>query len=744
MQADVHDQPFVFSPSGPAPGGNAAPHPQRSTGENNPLVQETRREIADIVREVALAARSHASRHQFLGMLANRILVAMAAEGVVIWNVDTRECPSRRDAPTVPGCPSRRDEPTVPGCPSRRDEPTVPGCPSRRDETTVPGCPSRRDGSTDEWTFSVAHRIGKVTDQTIPSESANTHLQMIAEVIASGQPVVVPATPGATDSALPANPTHVAAAVVPIESNPISPHPSYVLEVFLEPDCGIATQRGYLRFVAQMADLAGEFLRNDQLRCLDHKARVNDQVDAIIASLHAQTNSRSIEMLAVDSVAKIFPLDRVALCYVEANDCKLVAVSHVGTIDRNGSAAKQIEAVANEYYCPATSCIMLPDEQEGGSSDLEVRFVASSEECDAVCLVGFVRSGSEPLDDLLSEPLCRIALHTGLAIRHRRMLEAIPMGRVIGALANQIHSRRRAKWFNPVVGILFMALVAVAALYPVPMRVTAPAVLRPADVQRVFAPRSAVIESIHVANGESVTSGQKLLSMSDPTLEQQMTALIGRRSILIQKQSAFMTALVDTASNRTDRSEQLQSERSLLAEELQTIDQQLADLEEVKQSLVIRATNDGVVDAWQIEQRLQGRPVNRGDALLEVIGNETRWFVDARVPLSRIDPVHHANQKGVLSAVATMNDAKDQPLPLTMQSIGPVIRNTKDGTDAKAVVLQIESSEKSMELCRSLQNRGSVNGTPIRVMFQCEDLPLVNVVFYDAIEMIRANLKMYF
>jgi len=686
VQAAVHDSPFVFSPSGAVPGGNATPHPQRATGDPDPLVQETRREIAEIVREVAVAARGNSSRRDFLRMLANRILVAMAAEGVVIWNVDT----------------------------------------------------------SDEWSLSVAHRIGKVTDQTLPAESRDSHQQMIAEVIASGQPVVVPPTPGATDSALPANPTNVPAAVVPIESNLIATHPSHVLEVFLEPDCGIATQRGYLRFVAQMADLAGEFLRNDQLRCLDRKERINDQVDGIVASLHAQTNSRSIETLAVDSIAKLFPLDRVALCYVEAKDCKLVAVSHVGTIDRQGRAAKQIESVASEYFYPATCCFVSKDEQEGSPSDLEARVVACSEESDSICLVGLARSDSEELDDSLAEPLRRIALHTGLAIRHRRMIEAIPMGRVIGALANQIHSRRRSRWFHLAVGIVFMTLIAVVAFFPVPMRVTAPAILRPMDVQRVFAPRSAVIDSIHVSNGEVVQRGQKLLSMTDPTLEQQITALIGRRSILVQKQAAFMTALVDTASHRSERNEQLQSERSLLAEELQTIDQQLAVLEEVKQSLVIRASNEGIVDAWQMEQRLQGRPVNRGDALMEVIGKETRWFIDARVPLSRIDPVRRANQQGVLAAQASMKGTPDELLPLTMQSIGPVIRSTKDGTDARAVVLQIESSEQSMELCRSLQNRGSVNGAPLRVLFQCENLPLVKVVFYDAIETIRANVKMYF
>ncbi len=38
----------------------------------------------------------------------------------------------------------------------------------------------------------------------------------------------------------------------------------YLLKVFLEPDAGVATQRGCLRFTARVADLAGDFLRLDE------------------------------------------------------------------------------------------------------------------------------------------------------------------------------------------------------------------------------------------------------------------------------------------------------------------------------------------------------------------------------------------------------------------------------------------------------------------------------------------------
>ncbi|TWT81852.1 hypothetical protein CA13_33050 [Planctomycetes bacterium CA13] len=679
MQPATADQPFVFSPSGAGPGLNAAPAP-------DPLVVDTRREIADIVREIASAVRSDCSRSQFLSRLADRVLRAMAAEGVVIWQVDP--------AGEIP--------------------------------------------------FSVAHRIGRTTDRSILAQSQSTHYQMLAEVVAGGQPVVVPSTPDAVDPTAAANPAAVPAAVVPIHSDPLSARASYVLEVFLESDCGVATQRGYLRFVAQMADLAGEFLRNDQLRELHRKHRIAQQVDTFLATLHTLSTTHKIEAYVVDSVADLFGLDRVGMCYVRDSDVRLVAVSHCNVIDRHGIGAKQIESVADEHFRPS-SCEIFEYSSESGDSDSLIPItVASSDEHEGVCIVGLGNEHSQLETDLITEPLQRIAYHVGLAIRHRRSIEAIPGGRAMVAMANQLNGSARRRWHGPLITVALMTIVLVIALFPVPMVVTSPAALRPANVQMLFAPRSAVVDAIHVSHGESVHQGQKLLTMSDPELEQQITSLVGRRAVLTQKQAAFTTALVDAASYRTDRSEQLQGERSLLAEELQTIDDQLAVLKRVQDSLELRASCDGVVDAWQIERRMLGRPANRGDALLEVIAKETTWLVDARVPLARIESVRQAAKLKSLRVAAVIEGTDGESLPASIDSIGPALRTSTEASDSKAVVLRLDSFVSESGSIDSLDDSGPVSGAPVRVLFRCESSPLVSVLFHDAIDSVYSMAGLYF
>src|SRR5690606_11820311 len=155
--------PFRFAAA--ASTGGAAPSP---AGDHSPLdhqrsaaglVDQTRREIAGIVRETALLARRALPPATFFAALVDRVQRALAAEGVVVWRVEG-EAPSPRFAPIA--------------------------------------------------------RVGRLTDRTLPAGQADCHQRMLGEVAGSGQPTVVPATPDACDAALPANPTAVPFAVVPV------------------------------------------------------------------------------------------------------------------------------------------------------------------------------------------------------------------------------------------------------------------------------------------------------------------------------------------------------------------------------------------------------------------------------------------------------------------------------------------------------------------------------------------------
>ena len=67
MTTTVSSEPFVFSPGAAAPSAGPA-----SRDGTDRLVAETRREISEIVREVAVAVRSDRTTNEFFGLLGRR------------------------------------------------------------------------------------------------------------------------------------------------------------------------------------------------------------------------------------------------------------------------------------------------------------------------------------------------------------------------------------------------------------------------------------------------------------------------------------------------------------------------------------------------------------------------------------------------------------------------------------------------------------------------------------------------
>lgn len=655
-------------------------------GNNDPLVDETRRQIATIVREIADAAGSDQSTDEFLSLLVDRVLRAMAAEGVIVW----------------------------------------------------------RTGNLDHQglaEYSCVKRLGRMTDQSIPDRSHATHQQVLLEVGRNRQPVVVPPTPGATDPESPANPLEVAVAVVPIDCEPTVELAEYVLEVCLEPDCGLTTQRGYLRFVAQMADLAGEFLRSDHLRRLRRMRELASKVDAAIDRIHSAEDTKTHAALTVDAAAELFGFDRVGLCTLGPKPA-LRAVSHVNTIETRSPAARQLCQAAN-HRLDADGCGWIEDGSDSApgaplNDSLALRAVVGSDQLRLVCMQVV---DVEPIAEELRADLIRLMRHAELAYRKLTRRAAVPGQRFFAALL-PTSARPRDAWRSRLmIGAVAAVILTLVACFPVPLVVYSPALIRPADVQTVTASRDAMVDQIHVRHGQRVSAGDTLLTLADPELEERTTSLIGRRAVLVQQQSHWTEVLVDTATHRLERMEQVQGERRLVTEEIQSINDQLAVLERVRDSLTVRADRNGTVDAWRIEQRLQSRPMRRGDLLLRVIASDSDWLADVQVPQSRIAHLQKAQAAQQLSTKVLLEANPQHSLDAQLLQVGPSMPADTGDVPSTAVLLRLQGQLTGTD--GSQPPPAGASGAPARVMFRCGKTPIAYLLFQDVIRSTQSNLSLY-
>ncbi|MGB7328330.1 MAG: HlyD family efflux transporter periplasmic adaptor subunit [Rubripirellula sp.] len=680
MSPATTNEPFVFRPTADQPAGAAD------------IVVDTRREISEIVREVGAAVRSDRSRAEFLALLADRTLRAMAAEGVVIWQLDP-------DAKRM--------------------------------------------------AYRCVHRLGRVTDRTLPDQSAGAHQRLLVEIGHDGSPAVVPPTPGASDPDVPANPADVPVALAPIDCDSTAAGADSILEVFLESGGGVATQRGYLRFVAQMADLAGEFIRADQLRVLRRRQSMASTIDHLTTRIHEIADTSQLYELIVDTAADAFGFDRVGLVRMDGTlsrtKATLIAVSHVNTIDQKSPAAGQLRHAA-ETKLAADGCQWFDGpadaDAESKPNSLIVRAIASSRtdgnQEPSFRLIGLQTADAPAISPESRDQWIRLVVHSGLAIANLESASSSSRFSITGMMRGESSARslRKTLKFGAAV-----ATVLIAGIVPVPLTVDAPAIVRPAESQVVCAPRDAVVDSILVSHGDTVTAGQTLITMSDSALDEQVLSLRGSLAVLGQKRARLTDAMMDASSSQIDRAKQTQDERMLVTEEIQSVNDQLNVLLRMQQTLVIRADRDGIVDAWQVDSRLQSRPVHRGDGLMRVIASDSAWLVEAHVPQNRIahlqDPV----------ANVSLDADPGRVFGAQLLQIGPAVISAGNPAPATAALLKLEPKDWDGSIGRGLQaghQQSDPSGAPARVMFRCGNRPAAYVAFQDLIHWVRSTTSLYF
>ena len=83
---------------------------------------------------------------------------------------------------------------------------------------------------------------------------------------------------------------------------------------------------------------------------------------------------------------------------------------------------------------------------------------------------------------------------------------------------------------------------------------------------------------------------------------------------------------------------------------------------------------DGQIVTWDLKNRLEGRPVQKGQALLRVANPEGDWELDLHMPEDRMGHIARAEK---------LADERNEPLPVAY------ILATEPGTTLKGTVKEI-------------------------------------------------------
>lgn len=165
-------------------------------------------------------------------------------------------------------------------------------------------------------------------------------------------------------------------------------------------------------------------------------------------------------------------------------------------------------------------------------------------------------------------------------------LAAGPLAQTVGFLKSPARRQRVRPWRMLVSTLLVLLIVAAAVSIPLPMRISAPAVMRPADGREVYVTKGGVL-TFAKRPGERVAAGETLAQLASRQIELEVADLAGRET-----QQRLHVAHLELRQHRSPE----------LADELPTAEQRLADLvrqledkRREQSRLTLAAPQDGVV-----------------------------------------------------------------------------------------------------------------------------------------------------
>ncbi len=576
---------------------------------NADTIEQTKQQIRGLVSEIAQLSKSELEAEEYYPAFLQKIVAALAAIGGAIWVV--------------------------------------------------------RDGRR----LDLAYQI-KMSETLLDtgSEDARRHFGLLSQIAASGEAHLVPPQSGGGDEQAIGNPTRFLLVLVPLRTdNQIEG----VVEIFQRADAQPVTQRGYLKFVMQMCELAGEWLKTRKLRQISDRHSLWAQADHFARLVHENLDLRETAYAVVNEGRRIIGCDRVSVGVMHGRKCKIESVSGQDTIENRSNIVHylgelatrvvatgeslwydgstedlppQVEETLQEYIDESHTRMlaMLPLRRPKRAGEVRETVTGEADEESNLAneIVGVLVV--EQIESDLPELVLRS--RTDLVYEHsaRALTNAIdvnriflmPLWRTIGKSRWLVSARNLPK--TVAVCLLLFAVLFTLIFVRKDFNIQGKGHLLPVVKQDVFVPITGDVIQVFVRDQDQVDEGDPLVRLRNADLQVEYQDVIGRRQTVHERLSAVNYALLHQRGLSESERIGLSTESRELEQEFETLRQKYELLRRKREMLEIRAPIAGEVTIpWDVERTLVGRPVAMGEKLMSIADLEGGWEVELEIRESR-------------------------------------------------------------------------------------------------------------
>jgi len=547
-----------------------------------------------------------------------------------------------------------------------------------------------------------------------------------------------------------------------------------IVEIFQRPGTTSTTQRGYLRFLLQICELASSYLKSRELRQFADRETLWSQLEQFSRAAHDSLDPRETAYILANEGRRLIDCDRVSVAIRKGRRCRIEAVSGQDTFERRASNVVQLGELASlavstgdEIWYTGDTTDMAPQVEEA------IHEYADQSHTKAMGILPLWRPeneadsqdesdvpSSEPMGALIIEQINHSHVSEGLRQRVEMVrnhgavamanslqydgLFLMPVWRAIGNNRWVVEAKTLPKTLTISAAVL-LVLIAIF-IVPADFELSADGTLQPSEQREVFVPESGDVSAVHVDHGTPVKAGQELVVLENSELAVQIRDLQGERASAVKEKAVIMRRLQQGSNLDPSEENQLARRRMQLDEELKSLAEQIEVQKKRQENLTVRSPIAGQVVTWDVRGQLTNRPVERGQVLMTVADPNSSWELEILMPDADMGHVLRERDERRQQVEAGELDEEDRDVPVTY------ILATDPGTSFTGRIIEIQSSaEVHNESGNTVLIRVKMEdpqpderqlrpGATVTAKVYCGRSSIGYVWFHDLIDFVRTNV----
>ena len=592
------------------------------------------------------------------------------------------------------------------------------------------------------------------------------HTLLLNKRIDAGEPTLVAPLSGTDDQGDAGNPTEHLLVLGPLK---VDGETIGIVEIFQRPGAGPTTQRGYLRFLSQMCEIASDFLRNQRLRSFQQQQQMWQRLEQFISLVHRGLDTEQTIYTIANEGRQLIDCDRVSVATVSGTRARIRAVSGLDSIERRADQVKKLGILASKVVRSGQPLWYDGDDTEippqiedrlhsyVDRSHTKLLAIIPLAEPDAPDVDPLLQGNKNPkqkkvLGALIVEQLSDstitpaleqrvqvVAEHSRTALsnvyEHNSIL-LMPLWRGLGKLLAPFHVGNRLK--TAMASFAVAAIVATLFFWTYPFALGASGKLIPESQFEVFAQVDGVLNEILVDDEKDslVEKGQLLALMSNNDLMIEIQDLEGERDRTHEQIFSIQQSQIEDMSQLD--SVMLNGELAKARATAASVERKLSLKRAEANLLEVRSPAAGQVVNWQVRQNLMRRPVSRGQKLMTVVDPDTRWQIELELPERRVNHLMNAMQETnePLEVTFALASHPAHEFRGELISVDRKLEVHSDSGNCMLVRVGFPNEQIAQELLRT--------GTRVTAQIQCGERSLGYVLFYELIETVQSSFVFWF